>query len=279
MAGVADDPRMRGFTLVEVLVVVALVALLVGLLLPGLSAAREAARSAACLSNVRQLALGWSMYADAHDGRVMPMAYFEAPDIGLGEDPVYWWGTSGAVSGRVDRGRGFLTPYVAGSDDDGSSVYECAAQRAGSYAQQGNGAEGQLTSTYGYNGYYLSPGKTPGWASQIGGQRWKRSHEIERADRLLVFADALLVRGRRVFSTALLDPPMLYGGGSWRVNGSPTTAFRHGFVAIGARADGSAAGTPSRPEWIVTEFVGGGGGVGSIGTDNAPHYVPDWRRW
>ena len=271
----------RGFTLVEVLVVVAIVALLVGVLLPGLAGARESARSAACLSNVRQLALGWAMYADAHDGRAMPMASFQASDVAVNEDPVFWWGTSGAVSGRVDRARGFLTPYVAGSDDDRGSVYECAAQRAGSYEQQGNGAEGQLTSTYGYNGYYLSPSRTPGWSAEIGGRPWRRVHEIGRADRLLVFADALLVRGRRVYSTALLDPPMLWSRGSrsWRVNGSPTTAFRHADVAIGVRSDGSAAGVPSRPEWIVSEFVDRRGGVGSIGVENGPWYVPDWRRW
>jgi prepilin-type processing-associated H-X9-DG protein len=53
------NPRQRyGLTLVELLVIVAIIALLVGVLLPAVNAAREAARRTACLSNLRQLALG-----------------------------------------------------------------------------------------------------------------------------------------------------------------------------------------------------------------------------
>ena len=273
--------RRGGFTLVEVLVVVAIIALLIGLMVPGLASARDSARAAVCLSTMRQLGAGRALYANDHDGRALPMAYFQAPDVGFGEDSVFWWGTSGSTTGRVERERGFLTAYIAGSDDDSSSVYECPAQRVGTYVQQGGGGAGELTSTYGYNGYYLSPGKTPGWSMEIGGQRWKRVHEIDRPGELAVFGDALLVRGRRVMSTALLDPPMLFVRSSrtWRRNGSPTTAFRHGEVANINRADGSVAGRRAYPEWILSEFADRAGGVGSIGMDNDPVYVPDWRRW
>ncbi len=46
-----------GFTLVELLVVIAIIGVLIGLLLPAVQAAREASRRAACLSQVKQLAL------------------------------------------------------------------------------------------------------------------------------------------------------------------------------------------------------------------------------
>ena len=52
----------HGFTLVELLVVIAIVAVLVGMLLPAVQGAREAARKTACLSNLRQLALGMLNY-------------------------------------------------------------------------------------------------------------------------------------------------------------------------------------------------------------------------
>lgn len=53
------------FTLIELLVVVAIVALLIGILLPTIGRARDSARAAVCLSNLRQIGAGFSMYADA----------------------------------------------------------------------------------------------------------------------------------------------------------------------------------------------------------------------
>ena len=60
---------LRGFTLVELLVVVAIIATLIGLLLPAVQSARSAARRTQCASNMRQVALGVITYADAHRGR------------------------------------------------------------------------------------------------------------------------------------------------------------------------------------------------------------------
>ena len=60
--------RMNGFTLIELLVVIAIIAILAALLLPALTAAKAKARSAGCISNLRQLSLGWKMYADDNNG-------------------------------------------------------------------------------------------------------------------------------------------------------------------------------------------------------------------
>ncbi|MBW8863565.1 MAG: prepilin-type N-terminal cleavage/methylation domain-containing protein [Verrucomicrobia bacterium] len=57
-------PGRRGFTLIELLVVIAIIAILAALLLPALTAAKGRAKTAGCISNLRQLSVGWKIYAD-----------------------------------------------------------------------------------------------------------------------------------------------------------------------------------------------------------------------
>ncbi len=63
---------MSAFTLVELLVVIPIIAILASLLLPALGRAKAAGLAAHCASSLRQLQIGWQLYADDHNGSLVP---------------------------------------------------------------------------------------------------------------------------------------------------------------------------------------------------------------
>jgi prepilin-type N-terminal cleavage/methylation domain-containing protein/prepilin-type processing-associated H-X9-DG protein len=114
--------RGTGFTLIELLVVIAIIAILASILFPVFARARENARRASCTSNLKQISLGFLMYAEDYDGRLpfyppagaMAMVYpyiknnqvFQCPSSGLNRqnDPgmTSYYSTDYGVPGSYD---------------------------------------------------------------------------------------------------------------------------------------------------------------------------------
>ena len=128
--------RCRAFTLVELLVVIAVIAILAALLLPALTKARVRAQGIACLSNIRQLQMGWLSYAQDFNDQIV----FNPGDFEMGwVDTKFGDANSAYISGYLNQFtdvRGLLFGYV-GSE----APYRCPSQSqvfGGSWAEDGS---------------------------------------------------------------------------------------------------------------------------------------------
>lgn len=121
----SSNSQNRAFTLSELLAVISMIAILAGLLLPALSRANRKTMGLQCLNNMRQLGLGWQMYADDNNGRL-------AANNGAAPPEFNW--VAGSLSplpnhpdntNRTLIRRGLLYPFVGSV-----GTYKCPSDRS-----------------------------------------------------------------------------------------------------------------------------------------------------
>ncbi len=86
MSGRRNQQGRSAFTLVELLVVIGILAVLIAMLLPALNKARASARSLKCLSNLRQIGIGFTMYRMEWNNWLPPLTWDRAR-VNISKDP------------------------------------------------------------------------------------------------------------------------------------------------------------------------------------------------
>lgn len=143
----------RAFTLIELLVVIAIIAILAAILFPTFAKVRENARRAACLSNLKQLAMAFTQYTQDNDERMPGATDGGNGGAGVSGGWMFFRTFNGTPApGAFDPAQGGLYSYVKSK-----AVYVCPDDSPGQSAGDSYAINSCVTDTH--TGLQPNPGR------------------------------------------------------------------------------------------------------------------------
>ena len=176
----------KGFTLIELLVVIAIIALLMSILMPALSRVRKQARSVACLTQIKQWGLYYSMYTDDNNGSSMEGVGGRSSHPGGSNNrwvkalgPYYKWDTQLLCCPNATK-----EWFTESGESLGRKGTFLGSTTAWGYYQW-EGWPKPLKGSYGINGFINNP--SPGFAQHNLPENHWRTPNIRRAAYIPLF--------------------------------------------------------------------------------------------
>jgi len=241
----ASPPHRRcgGFTLIELLVTISIVAMLLSILLPALGSARKTSQAAVCLSNIRQLVMANTLYAEDARGYHVPAA------LDIYEQNLTRWhgqrqavGTGDTPASTFDPKLGSLADYLGATGQvrycptfDGSIDHDSPRFEAGAGG-------------YGYNSAYIGGRNDLFGTNANSARHTAHIDEIRQPTQTVMFTDAAfykIVSGQNLLiDYSFAESPWVqqFPNTPPAIRHAPSTHFRHADRAHAGRADGHVTG-------------------------------------
>ncbi len=162
----------KGFTLIELLVVIAIIALLMSILMPALTRVKKQARTAACLAQLKQWGIYFSMYAQDYNYRFMEGNAGTTRNGGNNRwvyamRDYYKWDDEFTCCPNATK------PWIDedGVDNQLAGTYRGSTTAWGYYTQ--DHWPGPMKGSYGINGWCNNPDPGKGHSGKPAEQHWR----------------------------------------------------------------------------------------------------------